>query len=378
MYNRVLDESGECDQETVKKDLYILAAGGTGGHLFPAVSLACVLKSRGKSVILFTDERAEKWVDHACFDRIVVSRFRPNANASQKIKKIIFIKGLVWCGIKSFLFLLWRRPAAVVGFGGYPSAPTVFAAQILGIPSILHECNAILGKANEILAKRAKAITTGFKNVVKLPLQRNHVFTGNPVREKISQLAYTKYELPKDGVNIFIVGGSQGAGLFSRVVPEAIKCLSKECNRYNVRVIMQVSDTDRERVGLLYKQAGVDATLAPFFQNMDEILRWAHIVISRSGALSLAEIAAAGVPSVLVPLASSRDGDQLYNAAQYEQAGASVLIEEHAFTPETLTALLLELCSDHVALQEMSKAAREMFVAGAAERLGAVVCGEKR
>ncbi|MDR1207874.1 MAG: UDP-N-acetylglucosamine--N-acetylmuramyl-(pentapeptide) pyrophosphoryl-undecaprenol N-acetylglucosamine transferase [Holosporales bacterium] len=377
------------------KNLYVLAAGGTGGHLFPAESLAQELKARGGTVVLFTDERAAKWVQASCFDRVIVSNFRQSTPKRQlrsklpftslpfirflikrgrsKLKKFIFVNGLVFCGLKSLLFFIFHRPRAVVGFGGYPSAPTVFAAQILGIRSVLHECNAIIGRANKILARKASAITTGFSHVVNLDDKAKHkqIFTGNPVRSKISALANVPYVAPTDCLRIFVVGGSQGAHLFANVVPYAMQQLKG----VNVHITMQVGIDDIQRVGNLFKQNGIEAELAPFFEDIDEILARSHVVISRSGATSLAEFAARGLPSVLVPLKGSRDGDQLYNAMQFEANGASVLIQEQAFSPNALGVVLLELHNNLRVLEEMSQAAREMFVKSAVLNLAEIVIG---
>jgi UDP-N-acetylglucosamine--N-acetylmuramyl-(pentapeptide) pyrophosphoryl-undecaprenol N-acetylglucosamine transferase len=403
---------GETKRSCKKAAMYVLAAGGTGGHLFPAISLAAELRRRGGIVILFTDERAAKWVDHSCFDRVIVSRFR-SQKMSRGIGRAYFVKGLLFCGIKSLFFFLRKRPAAVIGFGGYPSAPTVFAAQLLWIQSILHECNVLMGRANKVLARSATVITTGFCEIAEVPDNRKCIFTGNPVREEIAQLVNRPYvppyvqssillaiqseessvssfaqplvqpsapssssapsslpQLSHSCVRIFIVGGSQGTSLFANVVPYAIQELSKTVNVY---ITMQVREAESARVEALYKRMGVNAKLAPFFDNIVEILAKSHIIVSRSGAISLAEIAAAGIPSVLVPLGRSRDGDQLYNAAHFEAAGAAVLIEEQSFSPDTLAEVLLELCQNDTVLRDMSRAARELFVLNSAEKLADIV-----
>jgi UDP-N-acetylglucosamine--N-acetylmuramyl-(pentapeptide) pyrophosphoryl-undecaprenol N-acetylglucosamine transferase len=354
------------------------------------MSLAKVLKSRGHTVVLFTDERAIQWVDSSCVDKVIVSRFRPSHSTRLlgKFHKRALAIGLLRCGVRSIFSFMWKRPNAVIGFGGYPSAPTILAAQLLNIPSVVHECNAILGRANAILMKRARAVTTGFPTVstryttktghraVKPMAIAHQQFTGNPVSPKILRLTNIPYSLPSDGVfNIFIMGGSQGASLFSRVVPEAIKQLAA---KVKVRVIMQTRDEDISTSKYVYEQARIEAVLAPFFTNIDEILQWAHIVISRSGALSLAEIATAGVPSVLVPLANSLDGDQLYNAMQYEENGAAIVVQEHMFTTAKLVSVLDELCHSGDALIGISQAVRKMYVTDAAERLAMAIASVER
>lgn len=353
-----------------KNKIYVLAAGGTGGHLFPAISVAKILKEKGKKVFLFTDERAQKWIKEDYFEKIFVSNLK---GPVRKWKKTIFGLRLLKCGIKSILFFIWKRPKIVVGFGGYPSAPTVLAAQWLGIPFILHECNASLGKANEMLIPKARAITTGFPFVVtkEEELKEKQIFVGNPIRENITHLANFPYIPPqKEGnIHLFIVGGSQGAELFSNVVPLAIKLLP-ESLRKRIKICEQVREEDRLRVERYYQQLGIETKLQPFFQNMEEILRWAHFIISRSGALTLAEISAAGLPSILVPLANSTTGDQFHNAVQYRDSGASVLIEECEFLPEKLRDVLVELSENpNDVLVQMSQAAREKFIKESDRRL---------
>jgi UDP-N-acetylglucosamine--N-acetylmuramyl-(pentapeptide) pyrophosphoryl-undecaprenol N-acetylglucosamine transferase len=379
------------------QNLYVLAAGGTGGHLFPAESLAQELKARGGRVVLFTDERAAKWVQASCFDRVIVSTFRKIPSNRQhrsnvpfagflikswrgKLGTLVFIKGLMFGGLKSLIFLIFHRPRAVVGFGGYPSAPTVFAAQLLRIRSVLHECNAIMGRANKILARHASVITMGFRQVVNLDGDAKHkqIFTGNPVRSKIAALVNVPYVEPEDCLRVFVVGGSQGAHLFANVIPYAIQHLRD----IKIHITMQVGTDDIQRVDRFFKQNRIEAELAPFFENIDDILARSHVVISRSGAMSLAEFAARGLPSILVPLESSRDGDQLYNAMQFEENGAAVLMPESTFSPRALGAVLSELCGNHNVLAEMSQAAREMYQLNAVANLAEVVlrniCAEMR
>ncbi|MDR0631603.1 MAG: UDP-N-acetylglucosamine--N-acetylmuramyl-(pentapeptide) pyrophosphoryl-undecaprenol N-acetylglucosamine transferase [Holosporales bacterium] len=376
------------------KNLYVLAAGGTGGHLFPAESLAQELKARGYTVVLFTDERVDKWVRKECFDRVVVSTFREKAKMKQHpsiwslfkyvgvdctkdIKKVTFVTRLVACGIKSLLMFLWQRPRAVVGFGGYPSAPTVLAAQLLGIRSVLHECNAIIGRANKVLARNASAITTGFRQVVNLndKIKHKQIFIGNPVRGAIADLANVPPISLEDELCILVVGGSQGARLFANVVPDAVLQLPKDIR---MRVTMQVGEDDIQRIDRLFKQHGVDAELAPFFYDMSDKLAHSHVVISRGGATSLAEFAASGIPSILVPLESSRDGDQLYNAMRFEANGAAVLMRESTFSASSLCGVLSEMYANRNVLREMSNAAREMYAPDAGKRLADAVTQRPR
>ncbi|GHS91077.1 UDP-N-acetylglucosamine--N-acetylmuramyl-(pentapeptide) pyrophosphoryl-undecaprenol N-acetylglucosamine transferase [Alphaproteobacteria bacterium] len=344
----------------------MLAAGGTGGHVFPALSLARVLKQRGHRVVLFTDERAEPWVQPQDFARIFVTHLKKTHGRTTRLS---FALRLLGCGVKSLAFFVRHRPAVVVGFGGYPSAPTVLAAQWLRIPFVLHECNALLGRANERLMPKARAVTTGFPEVSKIDAKKQ-IFVGNPLRQEFEALKAHSYEPPqKSGpLNLLVLGGSQGSHIFSSTVPLALQALPQEFLR-RLSLVQQVREADAETVKHGYARLGVSATLRPFFKDVAQQLDSAHMIISRSGALTLAEIAAAGLPSILVPLAHSRDGDQFANASHYRDAGAAVLMEEKDFVPEKLKNVLLELFENAEVLKKMSLAARKKACFHATEKM---------
>lgn len=370
------------------KKRVVLVAGGTGGHLFPALSVARVWAAKGTPVVLFTDERAQAWAKGSDKPwKVVVSRFTgKSGRRSGGWARITFALRLFACGFKSLGAFILHRPAVVVGFGGYPSAPVVLAARLLGVPYVLHECNASLGRANEILLGGAKALTLGFDVEVPQATQKGIpvIFTGNPVREEIAHLAERPEAANENGwevleekgaeaFRLFVVGGSQGSGLFSRVVPEALRLLCAERPELRLDIHEQVRANDLPGVQAFYQNgvnsANVSVDLRPFFNDMPEQLSRAHLVIARSGALTLAEIAAAGCPSILVPLAGTVSNDQSSNAERFRQRAASIVLEESVFSPRHLCFVLNTLFQAPEALSQMRAAARSLFVPHASERL---------
>lgn len=337
----------------LKNKPYILVAGGTGGHLFPALSLAKILKQKGKVVYLYTDERALVWVDKNQIDKVIVNKFN-------KKNKIEFLKNLFMCGFKSLINFIKERPKVVIGFGGYPSAPTCLAAELLFVPTIIHESNAIIGRANKILSKMAKFVATGFSEVINLSREKQK-FVGNPVRENIKKLFYSEYIPPKEceNFNILVIGGSQGAKLFADIIPNSIKNISCE-NQKRICIKQQVPLQFLEKVDSIYSQSSSKYKLESFFNNMDELFSWAHLVISRGGASSLTEIMISGRPSIVIPLGKTLDNDQLLNATYYDKKGASVMIEENDLSEELLTITIENLMNSPDTLSMMSNVAKSL------------------
>lgn len=357
---------------------FVLVAGGTGGHVFPAVSVALLLQKMGRKVIFVTDERAQAWVQGV--DRCYVFPLRnstsSNKMASSRLGSVMtrgmFFLRLAWSGLRSLALFVRHRPAIVVGFGGYPSAPPVLAAQLLRIPTLLHECNSLLGRANALLKPLAKGFTSGFPHVLTPGGKEvaGFSFVGNPLRENLDRLSRRPYTLPStlpsDKVRLFVTGGSQGSDFLAWLVPEALRLLPDEV-RERFDVTQQVREKELSRVEQVYSEMGVSCEVRPFFADMETPLRRTHLMISRSGALTLSEIAAAGLPSVLVPLASSRDGDQLHNALQFHRAGAAHFLEEGPQAPELLARMLEEVAKYPRVLESMSQAARSFYVPQATE-----------
>ncbi|MDR3285081.1 MAG: undecaprenyldiphospho-muramoylpentapeptide beta-N-acetylglucosaminyltransferase [Holosporales bacterium] len=340
-----------------EKTVYVLAAGGTGGHLFPAISLAKQLKSKGGIIYLFTDERTKDWIEKDCFDKIFIFYF---GSFSGFLNKILFFVRLLKCGMKSLFLFIKKKPAVVIGFGGYPSAPPVFAAQILCIPTIIHESNAVLGRANAILAKMATLVATGFPEVSRLKENRL-TFVGNPVRHEIKELYNSSYIPPQKErpFNILVIGGSQGARIFSQIIPETIKKIEKNWQK-RIKIRQQARKELIEQTKIAYTNTLAHIEIQPFFYDMKNALSWAHLVISRGGAMSLSEIMITGKPSIIIPLEKTLGGDQLFNASFFERKGAAIMIQEKDLSAEMLSIIIQNLLNSPEELKRMSNVAKAL------------------
>jgi len=330
----------------VTRPLIVLAAGGTGGHMFPAEALAGALAARGHDVALITDRRGQA-IALPGID-LAVHRVRAAAMTGASLPAKLTAGLQLLIGAAQSWWLLRRlKPAAVVGFGGYPSVPAVLAAHRLGLPVILHEQNAVLGRANQMLTPYARRIATCFAEV-----------------EGVSAA--------DSSVNLLITGGSLGASLFSRVIPKAIGLLPESVRR-RLSIVQQARADDLEGVRAAYAALGMTPVLAPFFGDMPARLAAAHLVIGRAGASTVAETAVAGRPAILVPLAIHRDDHQTKNARALEAAGAALVMPEAAFTPEALAARLQPLLALPEKLTAMAAKARDVATLDAAERLADLV-----
>ena len=350
----------------------LLAAGGTGGHLFPAEALAAALAKRGVAVELATDARAVGYGGKfpARSVHVIASATPRGALGYVKAGAVIAM------GVAQAYRLLGRlRPAAVVGFGGYPSIPAVLAAGLRGIPSIIHEQNGVIGRANRLLAPRVTAIATSFAGVVDAQpaLAAKATRTGNPLRPAVlAAIAPYAPPAPLGPFCLLAFGGSQGARIMSDVVPPAVERLDAAV-RGRLSVVQQARPEDIERVRGTYARLGATAEVAPFFFDLPARIAAAHIVVSRSGASTVAELAALGRPAVLVPLPHALDQDQLANAKVLEAAGGAILLRQDAFTPERLAREIAALAADPARLSAMASAARSAGVPDAAERLADLV-----
>jgi UDP-N-acetylglucosamine--N-acetylmuramyl-(pentapeptide) pyrophosphoryl-undecaprenol N-acetylglucosamine transferase len=353
----------------------LLAAGGTGGHLFPAEALANALAARGLAVHLATDERATKY--GKAFPAEEIHEI-PSATPSGRAPTQLLGAGAKLArGLLASWSLIGRlRPAAVVGFGGYPTVPPVLAATLRGTPAIIHEQNGVLGRANRLLAPRAVVIATGFGQVrgVAGALAAKQRVTGNPVRQPVLEAAAEPFEpLAPDGVlRLVVFGGSQGARIMSDIVPPALEALSP-AERARLSVVQQAREEDLGRVRELYARLGIAAEVSPFFGDMPARIAKAHLVVARSGASTVAELAVIGRPSILVPLAQSLDGDQAANAVTLASIGAATVIPQPDFTPERLAGEIAARLRDPSGLTRAAEAAKSAGVPDAAERLADLV-----
>jgi len=350
-----------------------LAAGGTGGHLFPAESLAHALASRGESVELITDDRALRYGDSfpARAMHVLPSATPRGGNL---IARAIAVAQLARGTAQAVSLLRKSQPRAVIGFGGYPTVPPLLAANFLRIPTMLHESNGVMGKANRFLSGRVDRIAAGLPNLqVPAALRKKVVFTGNPVRPNVLTAAQQPYPETEGGLLwLLVTGGSQGARVMSDIVPDAVAALPTEL-RARLRIVQQARAEDLDRVQAAYATLGVVAELAPFFADLPARMAAAHVVIARAGSSTMSELAAIGRPSLLVPLPHALDQDQASNAAFLTEAGASETVQQSDFTPAFLAGRLAEWLAAPQELARRAGAAKRMGVLDAAERLADVV-----
>jgi UDP-N-acetylglucosamine--N-acetylmuramyl-(pentapeptide) pyrophosphoryl-undecaprenol N-acetylglucosamine transferase len=313
----------------------IITAGGTGGHMFPALALAGELERRGRTVALACDERGARYLPEG-MEAFKVRASSPSGSVGKRTSGIVNLGlGL----LQSWWWLKRQNPIAIAAFGSYASVPVGVAAGLMGLPILVHEQNAVLGRANRMIAKRASGLALTFaetEHAEMLPEDR-HVMTGNPVRPEIRQHMGEAYRLPAEGepLEILVIGGSQGARALSDVVPAALDRLSGR-ERSHIRLTQQCRPEDMERVEQAYNSLGFAAELKSFFDDLPARLAKAHLVISRSGASSVAEMLVLGKPSILIPLPYSLEGDQLANAKMVEAAGGAWLMEEATLSGELL------------------------------------------
>ena len=360
---------------TNRGSLILLTAGGTGGHMFPAEALAAELLARGRRVALITDARGKGFGDRlpavevhhisagGLAGRGLVARAR---GALQLLGGLFQARGLL------------RRlsPAIVVGFGGYASVPAVMAAQRAGIKTVLHEQNAVLGRANRLLARKAARIATSFDHVAGLPGGDGGktVITGTPVRPAIAAVADSPYPGLDGDLRLLITGGSQGARVFGRVVPAAVAMLP-EALRARLRIAQQARAEDFAAARDAYDRMGVAADLATFFADMPQRLAVSHLAIMRSGASTVTELCAAGRPAILVPYPHAADDHQTANARAVATSGAAWVMPEPEFTAVALADRLNALLTAPAELAAAAAKAREAGRRDAAQRLADLVIG---
>ncbi|MER2605468.1 MAG: undecaprenyldiphospho-muramoylpentapeptide beta-N-acetylglucosaminyltransferase [Siculibacillus sp.] len=353
----------------------LLAAGGTGGHLFPAEALAAELARRGHTVELATDERADKYgraFPARAINIVTSATFR----GRDPISLLKTAAALVVGTVQAWRLIGRIRPKVVVGFGGYPTFPPLLAAQLRGVPTILHEQNAVMGRANRALAARVTRIALSFPatGLMGEEERAKSAHTGNPVRDMVISAARVPYEAPTlDGrFKLLVFGGSQGARFFSECVPPAIEALAPEL-RARLKIVQQARPEDAGAVSATYTALGVEAEVAPFFIDLPARIAAAHLVVCRSGASSVGELAVIGRPSILVPLPGSLDQDQAANAAVLEAAGGAWTIRQAELTPQRLAEELTKAMTDPDQLVEAAEAARAAGRPDAVARLADLV-----
>ncbi|UAK24941.1 undecaprenyldiphospho-muramoylpentapeptide beta-N-acetylglucosaminyltransferase [Sphingomonas nostoxanthinifaciens] len=355
---------------------FILAAGGTGGHMVPAHALAGELMRRGHRVALVTDERGRRIP--GLFGDVEVHVMPAGRMAGGPLG---WFKA--WESIRAGRTMARRlyrdcQPTAVVGFGGYPALPALLAALDRGIATAVHEQNAVLGRVNRLLARRVDAIATAYPDVERLkPRFAGKVaLVGNPVREEVKAIGRQRFPDPGlDGpLRLLVTGGSQGATILSTVVPEGLGLLPPEL-RDRIEVVQQCRPDDIERVRATYTSLGIKAELATYLEDLPAVLAASHLVVARAGASTIAELTVAGRPAILVPLPSAMDDHQTVNAREMTQAGGARTIVQRAFTPKALADAVVELAGEPEALIAAAAHARACGRPGATEALADLVEG---
>ncbi|MDQ0510232.1 undecaprenyldiphospho-muramoylpentapeptide beta-N-acetylglucosaminyltransferase [Ancylobacter amanitiformis] len=358
--------------------LVLLAAGGTGGHLFPAEALADVLTRHGIAVDLATDRRAARYAGHFPARKLhVLPADTVRGRSPLALAKTALALGSgLWQGYRLMRRL---RPSIVVGFGGYPTVPPILAARLAGVPTLIHESNAVMGRANAMLGARVTAIAIGYPDIFRdapaLAAKAHH--TGNPVRPAVIAAASPYVPPEREGrFNLLVFGGSQGARVMSEIVPPGIAHLVETLDpslRSRLSIVQQARPEDIEAARATYARLGVEAELAPFFTDLPARMAKAHLVIARSGASTVAELSVIGRPALLVPLPGAIDQDQLANATALATGGGAALLPQSHFTPESLAGILARHAAAPEELAAMAAAAQRMGRADAAERLAALV-----
>ena len=350
----------------------LICAGGTGGHLFPAQALAHALAARGVPVELVTDDRALRYGDD--FPARAIHAVAAGTPTGGSVLARLGALAALGRGTLASIALLRRvKPRAIVGFGGYPTVPPMLAAAFLRVPSVLHEQNAVMGRANRFLAGRADKIATGFPLAnAESSVRAKATVTGNPIRPAVLAAAALPRRAPDGRFSLLVTGGSQGARVFADVVPPAIALLSPE-DRARMTLVQQARDEDLERARAAYAASDVAAELAPFFTDLPARIAAADLVIARAGASTVSELAAIGRPAILVPYPFALDADQASNAAELAKTGAVDVVLQAHFTPEDLAARLRRALADPSGLTARAEAAKSAGILDAADRLADLV-----
>ena len=353
---------------------YVLAAGGTGGHMIPAHALAEELMLRGHRVALVTDDRGARIP--GLFENAQVHILPAGRLAGGPLGWLRAARSIMTGRAMALRLYETFQPAAVIGFGGYPAFPALLAARRDRIPSLVHEQNAVLGRVNRLVAGRVDAIATAYNQVERLPASARDkvVLVGNPVRDEIIALRDQPFPaLGEDGIfRLLVTGGSQGASIFSTVVPDALALLPEHFRR-RLQVTQQCRSEDIDQVRARYAELAIPAELATYLPDMPERLAWSHLVIGRAGASTIAELTAAGRPAILVPLPSATDDHQTANAREMAKAGGARMIAQPKFTPIELAKQMQKLALDPGALANAAARAKAVGRPDAAKALADLV-----
>ena len=323
---------------------FVLAAGGTGGHMMPAHALAGELMARGHHVALITDDRGSRIP--GLFDRVPVHVLPAGRMSKNPLGLIKALRAIMTGRAMASRLYDTVGPSAVVGFGGYPALPALLAANKQRIPTVIHEQNAVLGRVNRLVARRVDAIATAYEQVDRIPANaaRKVELVGNPVRQEVLALRALPYPpLTDEGIfRVLVIGGSQGASVLSEVVPDGLGLLPEHFRR-RLQVTQQCRAEDIEQVRARYAELEIPADLATYMEDLPERLAWSHLIIGRAGASTIAELTAAGRPAILVPLPIATDDHQTANAREMARSGGARVIAQTLFTPVELAKQMQKL-----------------------------------
>lgn len=357
------------------KPLLLIAAGGTGGHMFPAQALAEAMLAKGWRVKLSTDPRGARYTGafpaEVVIEQVSSATFARGGVLAKLLAPFKIIGGI----LSARSAMSSDRPAVVVGFGGYPSIPAISAATWMGLPRMIHEQNGVLGRVNRVFAAKVDTVACGTWPT-DLPDGVEGTYTGNPVREAVLAEAGAPYYTPTESspLNLLVIGGSQGARILSDVVPAAIAALPADL-RERLHVSHQARGEDEDRVKAYYAEAGISATVMPFFSDVPERMAAAQLVISRSGASSVADLTVIGRPAILVPFAAATGDHQTANARGMADAIAAILIPEGEFNANAVASAITEILTQPAKAHDMAQAALSVGRPDATERLVALVEG---
>lgn len=363
-------------ETTVKiKKTFALATGGTGGHIFPAYALAETLTKRGHKVFFMTDERCKERYATLLkdYELFIIPSKPPVGSFLSKIRSLFAIVQGVMCAGN---VLYEKRPHAVIGFGGYPSFPTMFAATNRKFPTIIHEQNAYMGKANRYFLDKVSFVATSFHKVSNLPSEYHHKTknVGNPIRSDIGALSKRPYPMPnpREKLHILVLGGSLGASIFAKVIPDAMALITPEIRQF-VHVTQQCRPGEEEGIMNCYKQSDVSYEISTFYDNVPELLARTHLLFARAGASTVAEATAAGVPTVYIPYPNAAEDHQTKNAIAVAEMEGGWIIPESEFTIKRALEECNNLLSDLPRLQKVSQAAKDIARKDSAKELADLV-----
>ena len=346
----------------------VLSAGGTGGHLFPAQALASELSKRGRDIVVMTDARFAKYATAFPKAKIETVPSSPFNAATAPLK---IAAGFVVALAK----LLRLKPAAVIGFGGYPSVPVMLAANFAGLPTGIIEQNAVVGRANRLVMNRVGKVAAAFPIARFGPRDASKVvLTGNPLRPEVEALWGASYNLPQVGgpIRLLVFGGSQGARALSEIVPAALTHLPHDI-KVRLSVVQQCRPEDIEQVREIYRNAEIRCQLENFFADLPQRIAEAQLVIARSGAGTVAELMAIGRPAILVPLPGALDDNQTPNAEILSKADAGWCVPQKSLTPDVLAQMLGRIFADPLGLARRAARAHALAMPNAAGKLADMV-----